>query len=198
MVSEAEHRAQRCTMKKTFGSAFALIMVALFTVAPTSPATATGGTHLHMAGKVGQKAVGTTIIFGADRLAPVVPATSGAPNGCLTLTTGLGDDYLGVQVAVDPIPVGWGNGLCDPSSSQTHDVPPTGNMAASVALPNLPAGGYLLTWYVWSSFYPLTLQWLFTIGDDGTFTSIGVAPECMNSKWGCPHSGNIVFEKNVW
>ena len=37
-------------MRKYFGGAFALILVALFTVAPTSPATAAGGIHLHMAG----------------------------------------------------------------------------------------------------------------------------------------------------
>ena len=45
-----------------------------------SPATATaaGGIHLHMAGKVGQKAVGTTIIFGAEgvnNLAPPLTAS---------------------------------------------------------------------------------------------------------------------------
>ena len=56
-------------MRKTFGSAFALIMVALFTVAPTSPAVAyPGGIHVYIAGKVGQKAVGSTIFFGAEGL----------------------------------------------------------------------------------------------------------------------------------
>ena len=73
-------------MRKTFGSAFALIMVALFTVAPMSPAVAyPGGTHLNIAAKVGQKAVGSTITCGAEGLTEArqefpSPLT---PNACL-------------------------------------------------------------------------------------------------------------------
>ncbi|MDA7715908.1 hypothetical protein N8797_00880 [Pontimonas sp.] len=54
-------------MRKTFGAIATTILVALLTVAPVSPAHADGGAiHLHMAGKVGQKAVGTTIMAGTS------------------------------------------------------------------------------------------------------------------------------------
>lgn len=167
-------------MKKTFGSAFALIMVALFTVAPTSPATAAGGIHLHMAGKVGQKAVGTTIIFGAESVSDV----DTQPNGCLNLTTAInaGDPP---NYPVRPIPAGWDNycKFSNPAALAVH-VPAGGNFAGSEALPALPAGVYQLWWGV----YQRTaygggelmgpLAWRFTIGDDGTFTAIRALPPC--------------------
>ena len=163
-------------MKKTFGSAFALIMVALFTVAPTSPATATGGIHLHMAGKVGQKAVGTTIIFGAESVSDV----DTQPNGCLRLTRAInaGDPPT---YPVRPIPAGWDNycKFADPAALAVH-VPAGGNFAGSEALPALPAGEYQLFWWVYQRTAKLvgTLAWKFTIGDDGTFTAIGAVPLC--------------------
>ena len=189
-------------MKKTFGIAFALIMVALFTVAPTSPATAyPGGIHLHIAGKVGQKAVGSTIIFGADHFATHPPDQAGAndetPNGLLILKTSSGEGEPR-DSEVWPNPDGW-NG--SDGSSQTHNVPASGNLAGSVTLPALPAGEYRITWMV---FGPWTaperghvgpvqgnltlgnntisigtfLVWDFTIGSGGTFTAIGAVPLC--------------------
>jgi hypothetical protein len=112
-------------MRKTFGSAFALLLVALFTVAPTSPATATGGIHLHMAGKVGQKAVGTTIIFGAESVSDV----DTQPNGCVRLTTAI-NAADPPTYPVRPIPAGWDN-YCkwaDPAALAVH-VPAGGNFA---------------------------------------------------------------------
>ena len=142
---------------------------------PTSPATAAGGIHLHMAGKVGQKAVGTTISFGADRLPRVPPAGPGNPNGCLTLKGGS-----------NSLP-GWGNPTgCHAAAAQAHNVPASGSLAGSVALPTLPAGKYSLVWEVHqkaratpnpSVYVPgnwVALVWNFTIGADGTFTAIGV------------------------
>ena len=167
-------------MKKTFGSAFALIMVALFTVAPTSPATAAGGIHLHMAGKVGQKAVGTTIIFGAESVSDV----DTQPNGCVRLTTAI-NAVDPPTYPVRPIPAGWDNHclISEPAALAVH-VPAGGNFAGSEALPALPAGVYQLWWGV----YQRTaygggelmgpLAWRFTIGDDGTFTAIRALPPC--------------------
>ena len=160
-------------MRKTFGSAFALIMVALFTVAPASPATATAaaGIHLHMAGKVGQKAVGTTIIFGAVGLTDV----DTHPNGCLRLTT---TNNAGDPPAdpVRPIPAGWDNEckFSEPPALAVA-VPAGGNFAGSEALPALPAGLYQLEWGVWQRTgggIQTNLIWQFTIGADGTFTAI--------------------------
>lgn len=178
-------------MRKTFGSAFALLLVALFTVAPTSPAAAAGGIHLHMAGKVGQKAVGTTIIFGADRFTNILPAPKSGtanieqPNGCLYLTKSEDRD----SDSVSPEPHGWEHSLCG-VSVQTHNVPASGNLAGSVVLPALPAGKYMVNWTV---FGPLignqsngtSLNWIFTIGGDGTFTAIGPLPQCEGSIMGC-------------
>ena len=161
-------------MRKTFGSAFALIMVALFTVAPTSPATAAGGIHLHMAGKVGQKAVGTTIIFGAESVSDV----DTHPNGCLSLTTAINAEDPPVY-SIRPIPAGWDNQckFSEPAALAVA-VPAGGNFAGSEALPALPAGVYQLVWGVWQRtanggelMGPLV--WKFTIGADGTFTAIG-------------------------
>ena len=164
-------------MRKTFGSAFALIMVALFSVAPASPATAAGGIHLYMAGKVGQKAVGTTIIFGADRFTNIQPflKNSEDPNGCLFLTKS--ED--GEMDTVWPQPHGWQHSFCG-ISAQTHNVPASGNLAGSVALPALPAGKYMVNWTVFGPFIGnqsngTSLNWNFTIGADGTFTAIGPA-----------------------
>ena len=171
-------------MRKTFGSAFALIMVALFTVAPASPATAAGGIHLHMAGKVGQKAVGTTIIFGADRLTDVSPVVStwresSGPNGCLGLSR-----VRSRSRNVEPVPHGWGDPPqdCWGQYAQVHNVPPSGNLAGSVPLPALPAGEYSISWGVYQNIRGKTIApqliWNFTIGDDGTFTAIRAVPLC--------------------
>jgi hypothetical protein len=169
-------------MKKTFGSAFALIMVALFTVAPTSPATATAtaGIHLHMAGKVGQKAAGTTIIFGAVRLSDVTPSQQYAPNGCLVLTTTNDASELYWMEPLRTIPAGWDNQCkwSDTSAQLAVDVPAGGNFAGSAPLPGLPAGLYQLEWGVLQttgsgSYTKINLTWKFTIGADGTFTAIG-------------------------
>ena len=175
-------------MRKTFGGAFALIMVALFTVAPTSPAAAAGGIHLHMAGKVGQKAVGTTIIFGADRFTNILPflKNSDDPNGCLYLTKS--ED--GEMDTVWPEPHGWEHSFCG-ISAQTHNVPASGNLAGSVALPALPAGKYMVNWTVFGPFIGnqsngTSLNWNFTIGADGTFTAIGPLHQCEESIIGCP------------
>ncbi|MDA8580296.1 hypothetical protein N9K72_04950, partial [Pontimonas sp.] len=132
-------------MKKTFGSAFALIMVALFTVAPTSPATATAaaGIHLHMAGKVGQKAAGTTIIFGAVRLPDLTRSQQYAPNGCLRLTTTHDASELDWVEELRTIPAGWDNRCEFTEPAQLAvDVPAGGNFAGSAPLPGLPAGSY--------------------------------------------------------
>jgi len=188
-------------MRKTFGGAFALIMVALFSVAPASPATAAGGIHLYMAGKVGQKAVGTTIIFGADRFPTHPPDQAGAndetPNGLLVLTTSSGEGEPR-DSGVWPEPDGWRGSY---GSSQTHNVPASGNLAGSVTLPALPAGEYMLDWTVFGPWRapergyegPIqgnltlgnnsisigtSLVWNFTIGGDGTFTAIGAVPLC--------------------
>jgi len=103
-------------MRKTFGSAFALIMVALFTVAPTSPATAyPGGIHLHIAGKVGQKAVGSTVIFGAEGLTQApqpnsfysdsVAVGTMVPNACLWLVQA--NKYGELGYPLEPKISGW-------------------------------------------------------------------------------------------
>jgi hypothetical protein len=90
-------------------------MVALFTVAPTSPATAAGGIHLLVAGKVGQKAVGSTIIFGAEGLTEApqrFTTVSGdrytpaglTPNACLWLTQ---PNQYGEWDQLEPAISGW-------------------------------------------------------------------------------------------
>ena len=127
-------------------------MVALFTVAPISPASALGPTvneaaaiHLHMAGKVGQKAVGTTIIFGAESVSDV----DTHPNGCLSLTTAI-NAVDGPVYPVRPIPAGWDNQckFSEPAALAVA-VPAGGNFEGSEALPALPAGVYQLVWGVW-------------------------------------------------
>ena len=188
-------------MKKTFGSAFALIMVALFTVAPTSPATAyPGGIHLHIAGKVGQKAVGSTVIFGAEGLtqAPQPPGSGLSffdnfpgvtPNACLWLVQADGSD---MGYPLEPEITGW-TSECSwpgPKSGKQIQIPASGSLADQIPLPDLPAGKYQM-WFgaVPSNDYPppniyapglpslggISLGVAFTIGADGTFTKIGPA-----------------------
>jgi len=156
-------------MRKTFGSAFALIMVALFTVAPTSPATAyPGGIHLHIAGKVGQKAVGSTIIFGTEGLTEA-PQTFG-PTACLWWTKAVPDGEL------DQCPV-----VGSTRNVVGIQIPVSGNYANQIPLPDLPAGKYEMWFVAFPSGsdqgleFPLVLGVGFTIGADGTFTAIGPA-----------------------
>ena len=175
-------------MKKTFGSAFALIMVALFTVAPTSPATAyPGGIHLHIAGKGGQKAVGSTIIFGAEGLteAPQRFTTVGGdrytptfltPNACLWLTQ---PNQYGEWDQLEPAISGWGEceGIISDSESGVNiQIPASGSVADQIPLPDLPAGKYQMWFAAWPSVNgstSLSLGVAFTVGADGTFTAIG-------------------------
>ncbi|MEJ6507499.1 MAG: hypothetical protein QNL53_05100 [Microbacteriaceae bacterium] len=176
-------------MRKTFGSAFALIMVALLTVAPTSPATAyPGGIHLHIAGKVGQKAVGSTVIFGAEGLteAPQLFAKVGTeitytgltPNACLWLQQG---NQYGEWEDLEPAISGWGecSGIISSSeSAKNFQIPASGSRADQIPLPDLPAGKYQMLFAAWPSFNVSTsvsLGVAFTIGADGTFTAIGPA-----------------------
>ena len=166
-------------MKKTFGSAFALMVVAMSTVAVTQPAVADpedfGGIHLHLAGKVGQKAVQSTIIFGAEGLKGV-PQNQSAANSCLAITKyepGHGWGY-----SLSPIPEGWGQQCSHPLvwEGKTFQIPASGSFAETVPLPNLPAGGYQL-WFGVVADYPPgkgipILQVVFEIGTDGTFTMV--------------------------
>ena len=167
-------------MRKTFGSAFALVMVALFTVAPTSPATAyPGGIHLHIAGTVGQKAVGSTVIFGAEGLtqAPQYATSILAPNACLWLVQAdkYGEDFDQLQPAIS----GWGP-CAGPGgeSGKTIQIPASGSLADQIPLPDLPAGQYQMWFAAWPSVNGSTsvsLGVAFTIGADGTFSKIGPA-----------------------
>ena len=182
-------------MKKTFGSAFALIMVALFTVAPTSPATAyPGGIHFHIAGKVGQKAVGSTVIFGAEGLtqAPQRNSTysSGGggfvdayvglvPNACLWLNQAI-DGEMGYPL--EPKISGWTSeciGSWSGESAKQIQIPASGSLADQIPLPDLPAGKYQMWFGAFMSYAEYgsfaTLGYDFTIGADGTFTAIGPA-----------------------
>ena len=182
-------------MKKTFGSAFALIMVALFTVAPTSPATAyPGGIHLHIAGKVGQKAVGSTVIFGAEGVtqAPQTNSTYSSvgggfvdayvptvPNACLWLVQG--NKYGEMGYALEPKISGW-TSECQGGwgeSARLIQIPASGSLADQIPLPDLPAGQYELWFGAFMSYAEYgtaaTLGYAFTIGADGTFTAIGPA-----------------------
>ena len=165
-------------MKKTFGSAFALIMVALFTVAPTSPATAyPGGIHLHIAGKVGQKAVGSTVIFGAEGLteAPQPAYSILAHNACLWLEAG---NKNGQFHPLEPQISDWGS--CAGAlrtGSKYMQIPASGSLADQIPLPDLPAGEYELWFAAWATAAAtgssISLGVAFTIGADGTFTAIG-------------------------
>ena len=165
-------------MRKTFGSAFALIMVALFTVAPTSPATAyPGGIHLHIAGKVGQKAVGSTVIFGAEGLteAPQYATSILAPNACLWLGQAVNaEEFDQLQPAIS----GWGPCALGSGSGKAIQIPASGSLADQIPLPDLPAGKYQMWFGAWPSTTASTsisLGVAFTIGADGTFTAIGPA-----------------------
>ena len=169
-------------MRKTFGSAFALIMVALFTVAPTSPATAyPGGIHLHIAGKVGQKAVGSTVIFGAEGLteAPQDPTSILTPNACLWLVQAdkYGEDFDQLQPAIS----GWGPCALGSGSGKAIQIPASGSLADQIPLPDLPAGKYKMWFGAWPATTvgtnSISLGVAFTIGADGTFTAIGPACE---------------------
>ena len=167
-------------MRKTFGSAFALLLVALFTVAPTSPATAyPGGIHLHIAGKVGQKAVGSTVIFGAEGLteAPQYPTPVLTPNACLWLVQA--NKYGELGYPLEPKISGWGP-CAGPGgeSGKTIQIPASGSLADQIPLPDLPAGKYQMWFGAWPSTTASTsisLGVAFTIGADGTFTAIGPA-----------------------
>ena len=170
-------------MRKTFGSAFALLLVALFTVAPTSPATAyPGGIHLHIAGKVGQKAVGSTVIFGAEGLtqAPQYATSILAPNACLWLLQG--NKYGEVDNPLEPKISGWGP-CAGPGgeSGKTIQIPASGSLADQIPLPDLPAGKYQMWFAAWPTDAvgesTIVLGVAFTIGADGTFTAIGPACE---------------------
>ena len=187
-------------MRKTFGSAFALIMVALFTVAPTSPATAyPGGIHLHIAGKVGQKAVVSTVIFGAEGLTEAPQKGSGlVPNACLWLWQA--NKYGELGYPLEPAISGWGHceGLLSTSGSGKQiQIPASGSAADQIPLPDLPAGKYEL----WFASLPSTtessisLGVAFTIGADGTFTAIGPACRGIILAGGlCMPERNIVIE----
>jgi len=183
-------------MRKTFGSAFALIMVALFTVAPTSPATAyPGGIHLHIAGKVGQKAVGSTVIFGAEGLTQApqpnsfysdsVAVGTMVPNACLWLVQA--NKYGELGYPLEPKISGW-TSECkwgETDSGKQIQIPASGSLADQIPLPDLPAGKYEMWFGAWPSHVdwqhpPITLGVAFTIGADGTFTAIG--PAC---GWHC-------------
>jgi hypothetical protein len=141
-------------MRKTFGSAFALIMVALFTVAPTSPATAyPGGIHLHIAGKVGQKAVGSTIIFGAEGLTEAPQAGSElTPNACLWLVQA--NKYGELGYALEPKISGWGP-CAGPGGASGKDIQisASGSLADQIPLPDLPAGKYQINFEDWGGWH---------------------------------------------
>ena len=170
-------------MRKTFGSAFALLLVALFTVAPTSPATAyPGGIHLHIAGTVGQKAVGSTVIFGAEGLtqAPQPPNVVLTPNACLWLVQAdkYGEDFDPLEPKIS----GWGP-CAGPGGASGKDIqiPGSGSLSDQIPLPDLPAGKYQMWFAAWPSDAvgqsTIVLGVAFTIGADGTFTAIGPACE---------------------
>ena len=177
-------------MRKTFGSAFALLLVALFTVAPTSPATAyPGGIHLHIAGKVGQKAVGSTVIFGAEGLTQApqrnsfyshsVAVPPMVPNACLWLVQA--NKYGELGYPLEPKISGWGP-CAGPGgeSGKNIQIPASGSLADQIPLPDLPEGKYQMWFAAWPSHvdwqHPsINLGYSFTIGADGTFTAIGPA-----------------------
>ena len=178
-------------MRKTFGSAFALIMLALFTVAPTSPATAyPGGIHLHIAGKVGQKAVGSTVIFGAEGLTQAPQSSSFysdgvnvsgmVPNACLWLAQA--NEYGEVDYPLEPAISRWTSScnLSGAESAKQIQIPASGSLADQIPLPDLPAGKYEMYFGAWPSHVdwqhpPISLGVAFTIGADGTFTEFGPA-----------------------
>ena len=166
-------------MKKTFCSAFALIMIALFTVAPTSPATAyPGGISFYIAGKVGQKAVGSTVFFGAENLtqAPQHATTYRTPNACLWLEAVNKD---GEFHPLEPQISGWRQCAGPPYATYGKDfqIPASGSLAGQIPLPDLPAGKYYMGFGAWPSptlgVSSLILSFPFTIGTDGTFTEFG-------------------------
>ena len=163
-------------MRKTFGSAFALILVALFAVAPASPATADpGGIHLHIAGKVGQKAVGSTIIFGAEGLTGAPQGPYWTPNASVSIfrVIDFGFTHLSPNVK------GWTpSKLLGMASRDSVDfqVPASGSYVGKIPLPDLPAGEYQIELNALAgkqeSGAEKTLNVEFTIAADGTFTKI--------------------------
>ena len=166
-------------MKKTFAAAVTLMVVAMSAVYATPPAVALpedfGGIHLHLAGKVGQKAVLSTIIFGAEGLKGV-PQNQSAANSCLAITKY--EPGHGMGYSLSPIPDGWGEQCSHPFvwEGKTFQIPASGSFAETVPLPNLPAGAYQL-WFGAVADYPPgkgnpVLQVVFEIGTDGTFTMV--------------------------
>ena len=156
-------------------------MVALLTVAPTSPATAyPGGIHLHIAGTVGQKAVGSTIIFGAEGLTQAPQAGSGlTPNSCLWFIQANKHGEMGYRL--EPAISGWSECtgmIANGESAKNIQIPASGSLAGQIPLPDLPAGEYELWFAAWPTAAALSsigLGVAFTIGADGTFTAIGPA-----------------------
>ena len=155
------------------------MVVAMSTVDVTPPAVALpedfGGIHLHLAGKVGQKAVLSTIIFGAEGLKGV-PQNQSAANSCLAITKY--EPGHGMGNSLSPIPEGWGQQCSHPFvwEGKTFQIPASGSFAETVPLPNLPAGGYQL-WFGAVADYPPgkgipILRVVFEIGTDGTFTMV--------------------------
>lgn len=172
-------------MRRLFGSILAVIAVALFAIAPISPANAfPGGIHLHLAGKVGQKAVGSTIIFGAEGLteAPQAARSGLTPNSCLTLRRSL---RAGGPRAynISPIPSGWKEycELFGDQSDKAFQIPGSGSFVGHIPLPALPAGEYDLGYFAWpdgghnGSGTSIALSVSFTVGEDGTFTAFDPA-----------------------
>lgn len=190
-------------MNKAFGAIATTILVALLTVAPVSPANADGGAiHLHMAGKVGQKAVGTTIMAGTSAFTSDlweiqstgdICAGAWVANcvnvfafpGCIYLNAVNASGTTGATVDIWP-----SDTRCDISFTNVYvsnaldvTIPASGNSYKELPLPPLKPGSYLLSFTAMDEQYvtspnsvqeqvALTLQWTFTVAADGTFSSI--------------------------
>ena len=182
-LATGDRGAYGCVMKKTFGSTLALIIVALFTVALTSPVTAAPGSiHIHLAGKVGQKAAGSQITLGAEGLTEAPQHLEQAGNACAWLRQS--DEPNGTPNAgLSPRVKGW-NDSCNTIVTISEDgvniqIPASGDYAHQIPLPDLPAGNYAI-WFaalasIEASGTSLARGVAFTIGTDGTFTKIGTA-----------------------
>lgn len=165
-------------MKKTLSSAFAVMVLAVSAVALTAPAVADpggfGGIHLHVAGKAGQKAVGSTIIFGAEGLKGVPQNQSG--NSCLAITRSIVGKGYGMSLS--PIPTGWDQ-QCPkqvPGVGKTFQLPSSGSFAYRVPLPDLPPGEYQLLFSAIADHAPGTgnpvLLVSIQIEADGSFSKV--------------------------
>jgi len=190
-------------MRKPFGMIASTILVALLTVAPVSPANADGGAiHLHMAGKVGQKAVGTTIMAGTSAFTSDlweiqsngdVCAGAWVANcvnvfsfpGCIYLNAVDTSGTTGATVNIWP-----SDTRCDITFTNVYvtnavavAIPASGNSYQELRLPLLKPGSYLLSFTAMDEQYvtspnsvqeqvALTLQWTFTVAADGTFSAI--------------------------